>query len=139
MGHLMHQIKQGKGVDELDNGELHRLIWLVEEKMEEMRKYIEFFHLLPHKDPTAQTVDSGHKSLMLIQWFTNMINNNEHTFGDIVAQDNLRLLPERTLGGKFDVGVPLYRDLRGTTTNMGQQLWVLILSVVVQLKWDCLM
>ncbi|MBA0833344.1 hypothetical protein Goarm_017665, partial [Gossypium armourianum] len=42
MGHLILQIERGKGVDELDNGtELHGLIWLVEEKMEEMRKLIE--------------------------------------------------------------------------------------------------
>ncbi|PPS04540.1 hypothetical protein GOBAR_AA16109 [Gossypium barbadense] len=104
MGHLMHQIKQGKGIDELDNGELHGLIWLVEEKMEEMRKRIEFFHLLPHGDLTAQTVESEHKPLMLVQWFTNMINNNEHTFGDIVAQDNLRLLPGHTVGGNSTQG-----------------------------------
>ncbi|MBA0742844.1 hypothetical protein Gogos_015859 [Gossypium gossypioides] len=103
MGHLIHQIERGKGVDELDNGELHGLIWLVEEKMEEMRKHIKFFHLLPHRDPTAQTVDSGHKPLMLVQWFTNMINNNEHTFGDILAQDNLGLLLGRTLGKHCDV------------------------------------
>ncbi|MBA0619518.1 hypothetical protein Godav_028679 [Gossypium davidsonii] len=48
--------------------------------------------------------------------------NNEHTIGDIVAQDNLGLLPGHTLGGKSDVGVPLYGYLRGTTTDMGQQL-----------------
>ncbi|MBA0619514.1 hypothetical protein Godav_028675 [Gossypium davidsonii] len=121
MGHLILQIERGKGVDELDNGtKLHGLIWLVEEKMEEMRKRIEFFHLLLHRDPTAQTVDSGHKPLMLVQLFTNMINNNENTFGDILAQDNLGLLPGRTLGGKFNVGVPLYRDLKGTTTDIGQ-------------------
>ncbi|MFQ6635791.1 hypothetical protein Gotur_010418 [Gossypium turneri] len=48
--------------------------------------------------------------------------NDEHTIGDIVAQDNLGLLPGHTLGGKSDVGVPLYGYLRGTTTDMGQQL-----------------
>ncbi|MBA0742848.1 hypothetical protein Gogos_015863 [Gossypium gossypioides] len=44
MDHLMHQFEQGKGFDEFNNGELHGLIWLVEEKMEEIQKRIEFFH-----------------------------------------------------------------------------------------------
>ncbi|KAH1084388.1 hypothetical protein J1N35_024149 [Gossypium stocksii] len=51
-----------------------------------------------------------------------MVNNNEQTCGDIVAQDNLRLLPRRKRGGKSDVREPLYGDLRGTTTNIGKQL-----------------
>ncbi|MBA0687765.1 hypothetical protein Goari_015273 [Gossypium aridum] len=81
MDHLMHQFEQGKGFDEFNNGEIHGLIWLVEEKMEEIQK--------------------------------------QHTIGDIVAQDNLGLLPGHTLGGKSDMGVPLYGYLRGTTTDMG--------------------
>ncbi|MFQ6635796.1 hypothetical protein Gotur_012148 [Gossypium turneri] len=122
MGHLMHQIEQGKGIGEFNNGELHGLIRLVEEKMDEIQKRIEFFHQLPHGDLTAQTVGGGHKPLMMNQRFTNMVNNNEHTFGDIVAQDHLGLLPGHKLVGNSDVGVPLYGDLRGTTTDMGQQL-----------------
>ncbi|MBA0804138.1 hypothetical protein Gohar_014289 [Gossypium harknessii] len=85
MGHLMLQIEQGKGVDEFDNGELYGIIWFVEEKMEDIQKRIELFHLLPQGDLATQTVGSRHKPLKLDQWFTNMVNNNEHTCGDIVA------------------------------------------------------
>lgn len=122
MGHLLRQIAQGKRIDEFNNGELHGLIWLVEEKMGEIQKRMEFFHKLPNGDPTAQTSGDGHKPLMLGQRFINMVNNNEHTFGDIVTQDHLGLLPGHTLGGNSNVGVPLYGDLSGTTTDMGQQL-----------------
>ncbi|KAA3472041.1 MADS-box transcription factor PHERES 1-like [Gossypium australe] len=109
-----------KGVDEFGNGELHGIIWFVEEKLEDIQKRIEFFHLLPQGDLTTQIVSSRHKPLMLDQWFTNMVNNNEHTCGDIVAQDNLGLLPGRKLGGKADVREPLYGDLRGTATDIGK-------------------
>ncbi|MBA0771382.1 hypothetical protein Gotri_019851 [Gossypium trilobum] len=122
MGHLMLQIEQGKGVDEFDNGELHGIIWFVEEKMEDIQKRIDLFHLLPQGDLATQTVGSRYKPLILNQWFTNMVNNNEHTCGDIVAQDNLGLLPGHKLGGKSDAREPLYGDLRGTTTNIGKQL-----------------
>ncbi|MBA0861693.1 hypothetical protein Goshw_030448, partial [Gossypium schwendimanii] len=122
MGHLMLQIEQGKGVDEFDNGELHGIIWFVEEKMEDIKKRIDLFHLLPQGDLATQTIGSRYKPLMLDQWFTNMVNNNEHTCGDIMAQDNLGLLPGRKLGGKSDAREPLYGDLRGTTINIGKQL-----------------
>ncbi|XVF07509.1 hypothetical protein REPUB_Repub06bG0145200 [Reevesia pubescens] len=47
MGHLMHQIHQGKGLDELTVDELGGLAWLMEEKMKEIRKRIEFFEQVP--------------------------------------------------------------------------------------------
>ncbi|KAK5787301.1 hypothetical protein PVK06_041955 [Gossypium arboreum] len=50
-------------------------------------------------------------------------DNGEHgIICDIVAQDNLRLLPGHKLGGKADVREPLYGDLRGTTTDIGKRL-----------------
>ncbi|XVE96271.1 hypothetical protein REPUB_Repub02eG0206700 [Reevesia pubescens] len=47
MGHLMHQINQGNGLDELNINEMRGLIWLVEEKMKEIRKHMEFFQQVP--------------------------------------------------------------------------------------------
>ncbi|KAH1084386.1 hypothetical protein J1N35_024147 [Gossypium stocksii] len=64
MDHLMHQFEQGKRFDEFNNGELHGVIWLVEEKMEEIQKRIEFFHGLPHGDPMTQTIGCKHKPLI---------------------------------------------------------------------------
>ncbi|XWS43328.1 hypothetical protein CRYUN_Cryun16bG0093600 [Craigia yunnanensis] len=107
MGHLMHQIDQGKGLDELNLGELHGLTWLVEEKMKEIRKRIEFFQQVPFAPPAGHPhgdlplppqdpaddltarIGSGSagfggdhgrttaESLLWDQWFIDMINNNE--------------------------------------------------------------
>ncbi|KAJ8899974.1 hypothetical protein K2173_024085 [Erythroxylum novogranatense] len=43
MAYLMHQIQQGKGFDGFGLNELHGLVWLVQEKMKEIRRRVEFF------------------------------------------------------------------------------------------------
>ncbi|XP_022748147.1 uncharacterized protein LOC111297792 [Durio zibethinus] len=105
MGSLMYQIDQGKGLDELNLVELHGLTWLVEEKMKEINKRIEFFQQVPFAQPAGHPHgdlplqgpeddltarlgggsagfqgDNGRitaESLLWDQWFIDMINNNE--------------------------------------------------------------
>ncbi|XWS59365.1 hypothetical protein CRYUN_Cryun08bG0115200 [Craigia yunnanensis] len=126
MGHLMYQIDQGRGLDELNIVELHGLTWLVEEKMNEIRKRNEFFQEVPFApeaghphgdlpippqgpadDLTAGT-GSGNagfggdhgtttaEPLLWDQWFINMINNNE--LKSAASSSSIR----------GDVGLPYY-------------------------------
>ncbi|EOY08515.1 PREDICTED: MADS-box transcription factor PHERES 1 [Theobroma cacao] len=107
MTHLMHQINQGKELDELNLSELHGLIWFVEEKINQIRKRIEFFlqvpfapagapyhpHLpLPPQGPAVNETarigsgSAGHggdgrthtEPSLWDQWLIDMMNHNEH-------------------------------------------------------------
>ncbi|XP_007028008.2 PREDICTED: agamous-like MADS-box protein AGL28 [Theobroma cacao] len=106
MTHFMHQINQGKGLNELNLSELLGLTWFVEEKIKEIRKRIEFFqqvsfapagaHHHPHlpfppQGPAVnETARIGSGSachggdgrtstepLLWDQWFIDMMNQNE--------------------------------------------------------------
>ena len=169
MGHLMHQIDQGKGLDELNLGELHGLTWWVEEKMKEIRKRIDYFQQVPFAPPADHPrgdlpippqgpaddltagIGSGSagfggdngkttaESLLLDQWFIDMINNKElksaassssvrgdmglpyYPFAGIAAED--LGLPRHSIGDSSsvaaDMGLPQYGNFRGPTTDMG--------------------
>ncbi|XP_021289957.1 MADS-box transcription factor PHERES 1-like [Herrania umbratica] len=107
MTHLMHQINQGKELDELNLSELHGLIWFVEEKIKDIRKRIEFFQLVPFAPagfphhphlplppqgpPINETAQIGSGSAghggsgrtptepsLWDPWFIDMMNHNEH-------------------------------------------------------------
>ncbi|XWS66575.1 hypothetical protein CRYUN_Cryun05aG0211400 [Craigia yunnanensis] len=144
MGHLMHQINQDKGLDELSHTELHGLIWLVEEKMKEIGKCNEFFQQVPFEpagpthgnlplppqgpayDLTARIVGAGAglggdgrtltESLM---W--DMGLPYYHPFAGSAA-DSLGL-PRHSFGGSSSVaaemGLPPFGNFRGPTSDMG--------------------
>ncbi|XP_022743937.1 myocyte-specific enhancer factor 2B-like [Durio zibethinus] len=135
MNHLMNQIDQDKGLDELNLTELHGLTWLVEEKMKEMRKRIEFFQQVPfvtaspraHGDlslPPSSPADdltariggasgglggdvrSTHaESLLWDQWFIDMMNNSEFKSG------------ARSSTMRSDIGLPDYHPCSGSTAD----------------------
>ncbi|XP_021289947.1 uncharacterized protein LOC110420881 [Herrania umbratica] len=106
MTHFMHQITEGKGLNELNLSELQGLTWFVEEKIKEIRKRFEFSqqvsfapagapphpHLpLPPQGPAVnETARIGCGSachggdgrtsiepLLWDQWFIDMMNRNE--------------------------------------------------------------
>ncbi|XVE61377.1 hypothetical protein DITRI_Ditri06bG0034500 [Diplodiscus trichospermus] len=54
IGYLLHQVDQGKGLCELSLGELHGLIWLVEDKMKEIGKRIDFYEHFEFEAPAGQ-------------------------------------------------------------------------------------
>ncbi|KAL4378101.1 hypothetical protein GQ457_02G040890 [Hibiscus cannabinus] len=137
MGHLMRRMEHGETVVELDNDELFRLIWLVEEKMKEIRRRIEFLQRIPfqpssesasastsglrHRVESSSRLDNVRSEpMMWDQWYVNMINNNEPTFADITAQHHMGLLPGHPFSGTVDMGMPLYGDFSGATAGMGQ-------------------
>ncbi|XP_022744469.1 agamous-like MADS-box protein AGL36 [Durio zibethinus] len=135
MGHLMNQIDQGKGLDELNLTELHGLTWLVEEKMKEIRKRIEFFQQVPFVTdgpcalgdlsfPPSSPADdltariggasdglegdgrSTHaESLLWDQWFIDMMNNSEFKSG------------ARSSSMRSDIGLPDYHPFTGNTAD----------------------
>ena len=129
VGHLMHQINQGKGLDELNHTELHGLIWFVEEKMKEIRKCNEFLQQFPFQpaglahgnlplppqgpvdDLTARIGGAGaglggdgrsltDQSLLWDQWFIDMMNNNESKSG-----------------ASSDMGLPYYHPFAGSAAD----------------------
>ncbi|XWS66576.1 hypothetical protein CRYUN_Cryun05aG0211500 [Craigia yunnanensis] len=129
IGHLMHQINQGKGLDELNHTELHGLIWFVEEKMKEIRKCNEFFQQVPFEpaglahgnlpllpqgpadDLRARIGGAGaglggdgrtlNESLMWDQWLIDMMNSNESKSG---ASSSIM---------RSDMGLPYYHPFAG--------------------------
>ncbi|CAK7342077.1 unnamed protein product [Dovyalis caffra] len=105
MAGLMQQVHQDKGLDGLEHTQLCGLTWLVEEKMKEIRKRVEYFQQIPPLQPGAFPLASfpprdpnnddgtggqaGGESgngrnnptdggASWDQWFTDIINNPEH-------------------------------------------------------------
>ncbi|GMI79667.1 hypothetical protein HRI_001636000 [Hibiscus trionum] len=126
MGDLMRRTEVAKETVELEKDELLRLIWLVEEKMKEIRRRMQFLQQAPFQSSSSSSdrlhraepnarIDGGvSEPVMWDQWFVDMINNNEPSFAD------MGMLPRPSFGGTVDMAMPLYGDFRGTTTDMGQ-------------------
>ncbi|XVF76061.1 hypothetical protein PTKIN_Ptkin13bG0236100 [Pterospermum kingtungense] len=99
-GNFMHQIDRGKRIDELSIIEMHGVIWLLEEKMREIRNRYEIFQQYPSQpagpstheylpfppqDPTDDGArvglegDGGRRTLsqswLSDQWFIDMMMN----------------------------------------------------------------
>ncbi|KAB1220424.1 Agamous-like MADS-box protein AGL80 [Morella rubra] len=128
MGHLMHQIQQGKKMGELKTSEMAGLGWLLEEKMKDCQKRQECSQqgpLTPNVFPPPQdaapadeTDDSSTAAGERIppepctwdQWFMDMINQNENAAaGSSSVRNNMGLQPHTYFGGlsgASDMGLP---------------------------------
>ncbi|KDP36094.1 hypothetical protein JCGZ_08738 [Jatropha curcas] len=53
MSYLMDKLHKGNGADDFEFNELQVLIWLLEEKMKDLRKRVEYFQQVPPLPPTT--------------------------------------------------------------------------------------
>lgn len=138
MANLMYQIYHGKSLDELHITELHGLLWLVEERMKEARKRIDYFEQapLPSQGP-ALGDDMGRirgsggdaktptEPVLWDQWFIDLINNSERVGGSSSVRGDVGL-PHNTYAGSSsganDMG-QYHGTFRGHTggSDMGQR------------------
>ncbi|EEF38286.1 mads box protein, putative [Ricinus communis] len=122
MSYLMDKLHyQGNGVDDFETGDTQILIWLLEERMRDMRKRVEYFQQVPpllppgyeflpppppqgdHNMEEMGQTNGGSEggdqirnnnptdAMSLDQWFLDMINNNEGFSGGGVDVGDLGL------------------------------------------------
>lgn len=95
---LMHQLHQGRQIYQLSNAELLGLFWMVEEKMRDSRKRIEYHHQVHRLPPpcpgfspspllqTGNDMDlidntAGDGRNLMDQWFIDMVMNSSDKIG----------------------------------------------------------
>uniref|UniRef100_A0A9I9CWN6 MADS-box domain-containing protein n=1 Tax=Cucumis melo TaxID=3656 RepID=A0A9I9CWN6_CUCME len=92
---LMHQLHQGRQIYQLTNGELLGLFWMIEERIRDCRKRIEYHHqvhrlpppgLVTSNSPLLETenneidlIDNGRN--LMDQWFIDMVMNTNDKIG----------------------------------------------------------
>lgn len=93
---LMHQLQQGRQIYQLTNAELLGLFWMVEERIRDCRKRIEYHQqvhrlppptgFVPSNDPLLETgsnemdlIDNGRN--LMDQWFIDMVMNSNDKIG----------------------------------------------------------
>lgn len=123
MTHLMHKLYQDKGFDNFELSELHGLSWLVEEKMKEIRKRIEYFEQVsplppglllshgPQMDEIGRNISgtgsrdgrnvaSNLYPILWDQWFNNLMKNNVNNItSSSSTKNNIELPHLYNLGG----------------------------------------
>ena len=127
---LMHQLHQGRQIYQLSTEELLGLFWMVEEKMRECRKRIEYHQqvhrlhpppgfvssntpLLPTGSNEMDLVDNGRN--LMDQWFIDMVMNSNDKIGGSSSSmaGELGFQSEGNVGGNSMMEVV---DLGGRTT-----------------------
>ncbi|OAY43012.1 agamous-like MADS-box protein AGL80 [Manihot esculenta] len=111
--YFMDRLHHGNGMDDLEVNEVQEFIWLLEEKMKDVRKRVEYFQQAPalpagffplasHGGPTIEAM--GHQEggssgagdimrnspidgMLWDQWFIDMMNNNENIAGGGTRDD----------------------------------------------------
>ena len=138
MGHLMHQVDQGKGLAELELFEMTGLAWMLEEKIKENRKRMDYFQQVsgapgsmppppPDSDDTGRAggstgADQGSaptESYMWEPWFVEMIRQHEKKVAasNSSVRSDMGLPPNSYIGGPSnasDMGPIPYGNYGGT-------------------------
>ena len=96
MGHLMHQVDQGRGLDQLEMKEMTGLAWMLEERIKDNRKRLDYFQQVPGAPPgsippqTSIANEMGRaggsavegrtptEAYMWEPWFIEMMSQNEN-------------------------------------------------------------
>ncbi|XP_057999433.1 agamous-like MADS-box protein AGL80 [Hevea brasiliensis] len=90
---LMDRLHQGNGVDDFEVNELQGLIWLLEEKMKDIRKRVEYFQQMGHQFGGGGSGgdimrDNPTDAMVWDQWFVDMMNNSENIAGSSSGTKN---------------------------------------------------